>query len=291
MKTKSYLLLFALALTLLSTGFLAGSAAASEDCFTDVTTHWAETFICWMKDNGLTSGYPDGTFKPDNAITRAEVSVFMQKLYDLAVAQDAANLNSAKAYSDTQDITNLAAAKAYTDSELQGGVTINSGSTVWQVNAGGPQTINYLFTFAEFRAPAAGDYNYIASISVPSTLYGTGMYLDGMRMCYDANVNGAFIDEVRLYQVDSGNGIITASYTDPTDRTDDLCRTYSIATPTLFHADDIVVVYLLVDFNFNTDLVRVRSLNINLHPSPTGETVQKLPGGEVTPLVPFTEEP
>lgn len=280
MKKKSYLLLSALAVILLSTGFLAGTvSAASQDCFSDVTTHWAENFICWMYDNGMTSGYPDGTFKPDNAITRAEVAVFMQKLYDLAVAQDTAKLTEAKAYADAN---------------MTGSVTINSGPTVWQVSSGGTQRISYLFAYAELFPPVAatGTYNYLASVPVPSNLYGTGMYLDGMRLCYDADNNaGTFISEVRLYQIDGASGTISNSFTDTTNRADALCRTYAIPSPTLFHADDFVVAFVQATFNNSNHNILIRSLNINLHPSPTGETVLKQPGEVVTPLVPFTEEP
>src|SRR5665648_330704 len=38
----------------------------------DISGHWAQTTIQSWVDNGLIKGYPDGTFKPDNNITRAE---------------------------------------------------------------------------------------------------------------------------------------------------------------------------------------------------------------------------
>src|SRR5665647_1933652 len=38
----------------------------------DISGHWAEGTIQSWVDNGLIKGYPDGTFKPDNNITRAE---------------------------------------------------------------------------------------------------------------------------------------------------------------------------------------------------------------------------
>jgi uncharacterized repeat protein (TIGR02543 family) len=41
--------------------------------FSDVSaSHWAFAFIGNAAENGWMSGYPDGTFKPQNAITRAE---------------------------------------------------------------------------------------------------------------------------------------------------------------------------------------------------------------------------
>jgi hypothetical protein len=59
--------------------------AATINCFTDVSTSdWFHDFVCWMLDNGLTSGYPDGSFRPNNPISRAEVSVFIQNVHRLS---------------------------------------------------------------------------------------------------------------------------------------------------------------------------------------------------------------
>ncbi|OUQ56640.1 hypothetical protein B5E58_10470 [Tyzzerella sp. An114] len=41
--------------------------------FTDVAGHWAEDYINFAYTYGWISGYPDNTFKPNQAITRAEV--------------------------------------------------------------------------------------------------------------------------------------------------------------------------------------------------------------------------
>ena len=38
----------------------------------DIQGHWAGSQINAWVDNGLAQGYPDGTFKPDNTISRAE---------------------------------------------------------------------------------------------------------------------------------------------------------------------------------------------------------------------------
>lgn len=63
--------------------------AVTQNCFTDVNTgHWFHDYVCWMYDNGLTVGYPDGTYRPLDNINRAEVAVFMQRVYELAEAND-----------------------------------------------------------------------------------------------------------------------------------------------------------------------------------------------------------
>ncbi|GAA4826935.1 S-layer homology domain-containing protein [Algivirga pacifica] len=47
----------------------AGSGAGTP---TDYDEHWASVEISYMIDNGYMSGYGDGSFKPDNTLTRAE---------------------------------------------------------------------------------------------------------------------------------------------------------------------------------------------------------------------------
>ncbi len=54
--------------------FVAAPALAAS-CFTDTEFHWAETYICWLFDEGMSVGYPDGTFRPDSNITRGRPPV------------------------------------------------------------------------------------------------------------------------------------------------------------------------------------------------------------------------
>ena len=50
-----------------------------EPTFPDTAGHWAEDWIEALKADGLTSGYPDGTYRPDRSVTRAEMAVFLLK--------------------------------------------------------------------------------------------------------------------------------------------------------------------------------------------------------------------
>ncbi len=76
--TRSFLLIL-LVIVVLITGFYVGKAAAATGCFSDTNAHWAETYICWLKDNAITTGYGDGTFLPNNNITRAEMAVMLKR--------------------------------------------------------------------------------------------------------------------------------------------------------------------------------------------------------------------
>lgn len=52
---------------------------------TDYEGHWAKTSIDKAKAAGIMAGYPDGTFKPDQAVTRAELAVILDRLRLLEV--------------------------------------------------------------------------------------------------------------------------------------------------------------------------------------------------------------
>jgi S-layer homology domain len=49
----------------------------------DVAGNWAEPFIRALVDKGIIAGYPDGTFKPDQPVTRAEFAALLNKAFDL----------------------------------------------------------------------------------------------------------------------------------------------------------------------------------------------------------------
>ena len=52
--------------------------------FSDLnTTHWAHASITQMTNSGIINGYPDGTFKPEKNVTRAEFSKILVKALEL----------------------------------------------------------------------------------------------------------------------------------------------------------------------------------------------------------------
>lgn len=46
----------------------------------DVTGHWSEDAIRWCMAHELMTGYPDGSFRPDKPVTRAELSTVLRRL-------------------------------------------------------------------------------------------------------------------------------------------------------------------------------------------------------------------
>jgi hypothetical protein len=55
-----------------------------QSTFSDVTTgYWAEPFISALSAKGILQGYPDGTFKPSQRLTRAEFAAILDKAFKL----------------------------------------------------------------------------------------------------------------------------------------------------------------------------------------------------------------
>jgi hypothetical protein len=54
----------------------------------DISGHWAKASIEWAKEKGLIKGYPDGSFKPNNTLTRAEAWVMLERFYALLWEDD-----------------------------------------------------------------------------------------------------------------------------------------------------------------------------------------------------------
>ncbi len=66
-----------------------------EDCgFTDVSrNHWAYGYIATATEAGWIAGYPDGTFKPEQPITRAEAMSIINRALNRGVNEDSELLN------------------------------------------------------------------------------------------------------------------------------------------------------------------------------------------------------
>lgn len=80
-------------LTVLASG-LSASAASAASIPSSVTTRASMGFsdvlpsdptyknVMWLAESGITVGYPDGTFRPTNAVTRGAMSAFLYRFHD-----------------------------------------------------------------------------------------------------------------------------------------------------------------------------------------------------------------
>lgn len=57
--------------------------------FKDVKGHWSENAVKVLYGNDAIDGYPDGTFKPDKTVTRAEATALFNRIYKRTTDEDA----------------------------------------------------------------------------------------------------------------------------------------------------------------------------------------------------------
>ena len=97
-----------------------------EDLFSDIAGHWAQDYINEAANAGIVDGYPDGTFRPQQLITRAEAMTMVNRtidrhpdadhlLDDMIVWPD--NPETAWYYEQVQEATNSHAYTMNTDDE------------------------------------------------------------------------------------------------------------------------------------------------------------------------------
>src|SRR5680860_81435 len=60
---------------------LVASTIAYAAVFTDITGHWAEDEITSMYEEGIVKGHEDGTYGPEELVTRAQMAVFLDRLH------------------------------------------------------------------------------------------------------------------------------------------------------------------------------------------------------------------
>ncbi|HAA30365.1 MAG TPA: hypothetical protein DCE56_25105 [Cyanobacteria bacterium UBA8553] len=71
---------------------------------TDIKGHWAEPFIEILFDEGVISGFKDGSFKPDAKMTRAEYAALLVKAFNPAPKRDAKNFTDVAANYWAKDV-------------------------------------------------------------------------------------------------------------------------------------------------------------------------------------------
>lgn len=256
---KSLLFLAGIAVLLLA-AFWTGSAYATTGCFPDTNGHWAETFICWLKDNGLTAGYGDGTYRPNNGVTRAEMSVFLQKIFNLADT-------SAKAYADS--LVNVP--------PTSGQLLIAAGANNYvPLSATSTLSMTYYSNRLQVTKPATGSEWIGITPDMPVVLYGKSLQLMGIELCYKASTT-AFLSivDVKTILDSTSVGNYTTSFYDTTDYKDHTCRYFVLTTPLTLQSDHAsVAFYILIQWTVANDPFELSRTTFVFQPT----------GVEATPL-------
>lgn len=58
-----------------------------KDCFTDVTNQWYAPYVCFAKEKNWVEGYEDGSFAPEQEVTRAEGAKILQNALALPILE------------------------------------------------------------------------------------------------------------------------------------------------------------------------------------------------------------
>ena len=108
---------------------LEGSPAASGSTFTDVSAgQWYSDGVAWASANGIVTGYPDGSFGPDDTITREQMASILYR-YARYKGYDVTARTQLDRYSDAGQVADYAA-DAMSWAVGSGIITGTSGTTL-----------------------------------------------------------------------------------------------------------------------------------------------------------------
>ncbi len=221
MKTTKFFVLAALFWALLvGSAFWVGTAYAALGCFSDTNGHWAEAAICWAAENGIVGGFPDGTFKPNNNVTRAQVAVMLKNQADVPPST--------------------------------GNILVSAGFSRWMpFFSNDPLDYAHFANGSSFRSTLTGVYSLVLHPDVPVALYGKSLSLIGVEICYQTEA-GNVLSEVRVRTYTQSTGLASSNlrFSDPADRADTACRYYVLSTPLTLTSETGVSVYM--DVNWTT---------------------------------------
>ena len=82
---------------------LSGVSTTRSASFSDVSTHWARKAIAAVSAEGWVSGYPDGTFRPNANITRAEAMAMLNRMLGRLPESEKDLLRGMNTFSDNMD--------------------------------------------------------------------------------------------------------------------------------------------------------------------------------------------
>jgi len=105
--------------------------------FTDIENNWAKEFILKAAETGIMNGYPDGTFRPEQNVTRAQAATMLVRSLGLTTKEQAPFTDIASYDAGTQ--AEIAAAYAYglikgTDGKFNPGLPVTRAQLAVMIN-------------------------------------------------------------------------------------------------------------------------------------------------------------
>lgn len=243
MTRRIYFVSIGIVLVLLAIVFWAGRASASTGCFTDTNDHWAELYICWLKDNGIASGYGNGTYGPEDYIKRGEMAKMLFKQVEIPPSS--------------------------------GAIVLNIGSSDWyQAGAyNDPLLIKYNY-YTSFGKNSTGTQLLDTSPTLPVTLYGRNLAITGFQICYDVIEANGHVDliSMKVYNMDP-SGVAAPSLKASTDLegplTNTACVISTLASPAVLDLHTRIVIQVYTDNTVAGEVVRIGRASLTLVPTST----------------------
>jgi len=254
MKNKNFLLLGILIVSLIiPLIFGVRNVYATTGCFLDTVGNWAEPFICWLKDNGISSGTGGGNYSPNNNITRAEMAVMLQKQAEVPPST--------------------------------GDIYISAGFGNWHpFNSTDPLSYTYYSNQTQVARSSAGSSFLSVNPDLPTVLYGKSLSFKGVQFCFDtfASTTLNYV-EINTYSHTTGSLGRNLRFSDPTARTGNHCQLYMLASPVSLTANDGVNFFIQVNWAVASSQFAIGRTTFILAPTATTAVAPSallLPGNE-----------
>lgn len=68
--------------------------AEGSNCFKDIKTEWFAKYVCYAREKGILSGYPDGYFRPEKPIAFSEAAKIISNTFELSQDKEIGNNES-----------------------------------------------------------------------------------------------------------------------------------------------------------------------------------------------------
>lgn len=112
--------------------------------FSDIDGHWAKDYITALAANKIITGYPDGTFRPDRPITRAEIVTMLTRILNVGLQEEEYTQELPSTFSDVDKefwafrqielSARLGILPGYYKPEFQPSRLASRADTAWMIN-------------------------------------------------------------------------------------------------------------------------------------------------------------
>lgn len=203
---------------LIAMSFATRQAHATTGCFADTNGNFFETYICWMKENGVTTGTGGGNYSPDATVTRAQMAAFLQRQAEIPPST--------------------------------GDIRISAGFGNWKpFYSTDPLSYTYFSSQTQVTRSSSGSAFLSVTPDLPTVLYGRSLLFKGVEFCFDtfASTSLNYV-EINTYSHTTGSLGRNLRFSDPTSRTGNHCQLFTLSSPVVLGANDGVNFFIQVNW-------------------------------------------